>query len=158
MVKSGQERSGQFESSELRCWDRSNQGFFTQNFCELNIFGPLFLYPTFFWTRHFFDTKSLGPNFFATKIILELTLLLTRNFFGTRIIWDPTLFLTQNLFGPKMHLKLEFDKNERKYKHMSIILFPVCAYVTIHYRQRQQIDDSIYLEGRRLENKIRKKE
>ena len=35
------------------------------------------------------------------------------------------------------------DKNERKYRHMSIIPFPVCAYAAIHY------------EGRQLENKIR---
>ena len=37
------------------------------------------------------------------------------------------------------------DKNERKYRHMSIIPFPVCAYAAIHY------------EGRRLENKWEKK-
>ena len=26
------------------------------------------------------------------------------------------------------------DKNERKYRHMSIIPFPVCAYAAIHYK------------------------
>ena len=35
------------------------------------------------------------------------------------------------------------DKNERKYRHMSIILFPVCAYAAIHYKERQLIDYSI---------------
>ena len=35
------------------------------------------------------------------------------------------------------------DKNEKKYRHMSIILFPVCAYAVIHYRQRRQMDNSI---------------
>ena len=28
------------------------------------------------------------------------------------------------------------DKNERKYRHMSIIPFPVCAYAAIHYEGR----------------------
>ena len=45
------------------------------------------------------------------------------------------------------------DKNERKYRHMSIILFPVCAYAAIHYGQKRERDN---LEGRRLENKIDK--
>ena len=36
------------------------------------------------------------------------------------------------------------DKIERrKYTHMSIILFTVCAYVAIYYKERQQMDDSI---------------
>ena len=35
------------------------------------------------------------------------------------------------------------DKNERKYRHMSVILFHVCAYAAIHYKERQQMDDSI---------------
>ena len=35
------------------------------------------------------------------------------------------------------------DKNEKKYRHMSIILFPVCAYAAIHYKERQQMDDWI---------------
>ena len=35
------------------------------------------------------------------------------------------------------------DKNERKHRHMSVILFPVCAYGTIHYEERQQMDDWI---------------
>ena len=34
-------------------------------------------------------------------------------------------------------------KNERKYRHMSIIPFPVCAYATIHYKEGQQMDDWI---------------
>ena len=45
------------------------------------------------------------------------------------------------------------DKNERKYRHMSIILFPVCAYAEIHYGQKCEKDN---LEGRGLENKIDK--
>ena len=32
------------------------------------------------------------------------------------------------------------DKNERKYRHMSIISFPVCAYAAIPYEERQQMD------------------
>ena len=35
------------------------------------------------------------------------------------------------------------DKNERKYRHKSIIPFPVCTYATIHYKERRQMDDSI---------------
>ena len=35
------------------------------------------------------------------------------------------------------------DKNERKYRHMSIILFPVCAYAVIHYKERGKMDDLI---------------
>ena len=35
------------------------------------------------------------------------------------------------------------DKYDRKYRHMYIIPFPVCAYAAIYY------------EGRRLENKIK---
>ena len=38
------------------------------------------------------------------------------------------------------------DNNERKYRHMSIVLFPVCAYAAIHY------------EGRQLMNEFTKKE
>ena len=39
--------------------------------------------------------------------------------------------------------QLTTDKNERKYTHMSIIIFPVCVYAAIHYKQRRQMDDSI---------------
>ena len=35
------------------------------------------------------------------------------------------------------------DKNGRKYRHMSVIPFPVCAYATIHYKERRQMDDWI---------------
>ena len=35
------------------------------------------------------------------------------------------------------------DKNERKYRHMSVIPFPVCAYAAIYYKERQQMDDWI---------------
>ena len=35
------------------------------------------------------------------------------------------------------------DKNERKYRHMSVILFPVCAYAAIHYEERRQMNDWI---------------
>ena len=34
-------------------------------------------------------------------------------------------------------------KNERKYRHMSVIPFPVCAYAAIYYKDRQKMDDSI---------------
>ena len=30
------------------------------------------------------------------------------------------------------------DKNERKYRHMSVISFPVCAYAAIHYEEGRQ--------------------
>ena len=32
------------------------------------------------------------------------------------------------------------DKNERKYRHMSIIIFPVCAYTAIPDEERQMDD------------------
>ena len=35
------------------------------------------------------------------------------------------------------------DKNERKYRHMSVIQFPVCVYAAIHYKERRQMDHSI---------------
>ena len=35
------------------------------------------------------------------------------------------------------------DKNERKYRHMSVILFPVCVYAAIPYKERQQMVDAI---------------
>ena len=35
------------------------------------------------------------------------------------------------------------DNNERKHRHMSEILFPVCMYAAIHYKERRQMDDSI---------------
>ena len=35
------------------------------------------------------------------------------------------------------------DKNLRKYGHISIILYPVCAYAAIHYKERRLMDDSI---------------
>ena len=33
------------------------------------------------------------------------------------------------------------DKNERKYRHMFVIPFPVCAYAAIYYEEGRQIDD-----------------
>ena len=35
------------------------------------------------------------------------------------------------------------DKKERKYRHMYVIPFPVCAYAAIHYEGRQQMNDWI---------------
>ena len=35
------------------------------------------------------------------------------------------------------------DENERKYRHMTVIPFPVCAYAAIHFEERQQMDDKI---------------
>ena len=35
------------------------------------------------------------------------------------------------------------DENDKKYRDMSVILFSVCAYAAIHYKQRRQMDDSI---------------
>ena len=35
------------------------------------------------------------------------------------------------------------DKNERKYRDMSIILIPVCVYAAIQFKERRQMDDSI---------------
>ena len=33
------------------------------------------------------------------------------------------------------------DTNERKYRHMSVIPFPVRVYAAIHYEERQQMDN-----------------
>ena len=74
-VKSGQERSSQFESNELSNVGAGQiMGFFTQNFCELNIFGPKFFSDYYFCTQHFFGPdiflhKISWTHFFATKII-----------------------------------------------------------------------------------------
>ena len=35
------------------------------------------------------------------------------------------------------------DKNERKYKYMSIIPYPVCAYAAIHYAGRRLMNELI---------------
>ena len=35
------------------------------------------------------------------------------------------------------------DKNESKHRHMSVILFPVCAFAAICYEERRQMDDWI---------------
>ena len=35
------------------------------------------------------------------------------------------------------------DKNGRKYRYMSIILFPICANVVNYYKERRQMDNSI---------------
>ena len=35
------------------------------------------------------------------------------------------------------------DNDERKYRHMTVIPFPVCAYAAIHYEGRQQMNDWI---------------
>ena len=53
------------------------------------------------------------------------------------------------------------DKNERKYRHMSVIPFPVCEYAANHYREGwRQANISNYTEGRQLKmiklNKINK--
>ena len=48
------------------------------------------------------------------------------------------------------------DKIERKYRHMSVIPFPVCAIATISYKERRQNALMKYLEGRRLENRKKK--
>ena len=48
------------------------------------------------------------------------------------------------------------DKNERKYRHMSVIPFPVCAYATVHYKGRWLENISNYVEGRQLRNKKNK--
>ena len=34
------------------------------------------------------------------------------------------------------------DKNERKYRHMYTIPFPVCTYAAIHDEERGQIDEN----------------
>ena len=79
--------------------------FFTQNFCELNIFDPNFDRPKIifdpkFFSYYFFYETYFGPKIFLTQnfldpiffgIILVLTLFWTKIVFGTRIIWDPTL-------------------------------------------------------------------
>ena len=33
------------------------------------------------------------------------------------------------------------DNDERKYRHMSVIPFPVCAYAAILYKERRQMRD-----------------
>ena len=35
------------------------------------------------------------------------------------------------------------DKKERKYRHMSIIPFPFCAYAAIHYEGRRLMNELI---------------
>ena len=35
------------------------------------------------------------------------------------------------------------DKNEWQYRNMPAILFPVCAYAVIHYKERGKMDDLI---------------
>ena len=35
------------------------------------------------------------------------------------------------------------DKKERKYRHMHVIPFPVCAYAAIPHEERRQMDDWI---------------
>ena len=46
------------------------------------------------------------------------------------------------------------DKNDRKYRHMSVIPFPVCQYATINYKGGRQLKNvSNYVEGRQLRNK-----
>ena len=48
------------------------------------------------------------------------------------------------------------DKNERKYRHMSVITFPVCEYAVNHCREGRRLGNiSYYKEGRRLKNKIK---
>ena len=34
-------------------------------------------------------------------------------------------------------------KNKRKYRPMSVLPFPVCAYAAIHYKERQQLGNWI---------------
>ena len=47
------------------------------------------------------------------------------------------------------------EKYNRKYRHMYIIPFPVCAYAAIHCEGRRLIYEWVnYLKGRQLENKI----
>ena len=41
------------------------------------------------------------------------------------------------------------DKNERKYRHMSIIPFPVCEYAAIHYIDERQLENISYFIDRR---------
>ena len=48
------------------------------------------------------------------------------------------------------------DKNKRKYRHMSVIPFPVCEYAANHCREGRRLGNiSNYIEGRRLKNKIK---
>ena len=43
------------------------------------------------------------------------------------------------------------DKNERKYRHMSVIPFPVCEYAANHCREGRWLENiSNYTEGRQL--------
>ena len=48
------------------------------------------------------------------------------------------------------------DKNERKYRHMLVIPFPVCEYAANHYREGRRLwNISNYIEGIRLKNEIK---
>ena len=43
------------------------------------------------------------------------------------------------------------DKNERKYRHMLVIPFPVCEYAAINYKDGRRLEKcSNYIERRRL--------
>ena len=45
------------------------------------------------------------------------------------------------------------DKNEKKYRHMSIIPFPICAYAAIHYEQRRLMNELLRRKTTRKLNK-----
>ena len=48
------------------------------------------------------------------------------------------------------------DKNERKYRQMSVIPFPVCEYAANHCREGRRLGIILdYIGGRRLENEIK---
>ena len=36
------------------------------------------------------------------------------------------------------------DKNKRKYRHMSVIPFPVCEYAAIHYKDGRRLEGPSY--------------
>ena len=65
------------------------------------------------------------------------------NYLEERRLEEKKIFQRKGMTSCLFNSQSTTGKNERKYRHMFVIPFPVCAYAAIHYRQIRQMDDTI---------------